>query len=57
MNAAAALVVARIASDLKEGVAVARSAIKRGEAQAKLAKFVEFNGSAEKLIEAEKRFL
>jgi anthranilate phosphoribosyltransferase len=57
MNAAAALVVARIASDLKEGVAVARSSIKSGKAQAKLEKFVEFNGSAEKLIEAEKRFL
>jgi anthranilate phosphoribosyltransferase len=57
MNAAAALVVARIARDLKEGVAVARSAIKSGKAQDKLARFVKFDGNEEKLVEAEKRFL
>jgi anthranilate phosphoribosyltransferase len=57
MNAAAALVVARISRDLKEGVAAARSAIKSGEAQELLTKFVTFNGVVEKLAEAEKKFL
>lgn len=57
MNASAALVVARIADDLKEGIPLARAAIKSGEAQTKLEQLVKFGGDEEKLREAEKNYL
>jgi anthranilate phosphoribosyltransferase len=57
MNASAALVVGRIASDLKDGIVLARAAIRDGRAQAKLSQLVNYGGGAEKLREAEKKFL
>ena len=42
LNAAAALVAARIAADLKEGVAIGAEAIDTGEAAATLAKLRKF---------------
>jgi anthranilate phosphoribosyltransferase len=57
MNAAASLVISRIASDLKEGVPLARRAIKAGEASAKLGQLVEYSGDIEKLRAAEKKYL
>jgi anthranilate phosphoribosyltransferase len=57
MNASAALVVGRIASDLKDGIVLARAAIRDGRAQAKLSQLVNHGGGAEKLREAEKKFL
>jgi anthranilate phosphoribosyltransferase len=57
MNAAAALVVGKIASDLKVGVAIARSTIRSGKAKAKLLEIVGYFGEIEKLREAEKKFL
>jgi anthranilate phosphoribosyltransferase len=57
MNAAAALVVANIASDLKDGIVLARAAVKSGKAQAKLSQLVNYCGNIEKLRVAEKEFL
>jgi len=57
MNAAAALVVANIATDLKDGIVLARAAVKSGKAQAKLSQLVNYCGNIEKLREAEKEFL
>jgi anthranilate phosphoribosyltransferase len=57
MNASAALTVARIADDLKDGVKLARSAIRSGDARTKLAQLVDFCGDISKLREAEKKFL
>lgn len=57
MNASAALVVGKVTHDLKEGVDIARDAIKSGKAQDKLAKLVRYCGDEEKLRETEKRFL
>jgi anthranilate phosphoribosyltransferase len=57
MNAAAALVVAKVAQDLKDGVSVARQSIKDGRAKEKLAQLVKSCGDPEKLAEAEKKFL
>lgn len=54
MNAAAALAVGKVAVDLKDGVAVARQAIKEGRAKEKLAQLVKSCGDFEKLAEAEK---
>jgi anthranilate phosphoribosyltransferase len=56
LNAAAALVVGKIASNLKEGVEFAREAIKSGKARDKLSQMVRYCGDLEKLEEAEKRF-
>lgn len=57
LNASAALVVGRMVNDLKEGIEVARAAIRSGKAQAKLQQLIEYAGDKEKLIEAEKKFL
>lgn len=57
INASAALVVANIADDLKDGIELARTAIKSGKAQAKLSQLVKYCGNVEKLKEAEKKFL
>lgn len=57
LNASAALVVARIAEDLKEGIELARSAIRSGKAQEKLTQFIHYCGDTGKLREAERKFL
>lgn len=56
LNAAAALVVSKISSNLKEGVEYARDAIKNGKASEKLSQLIKYCGDLEKLKEAEKRF-
>lgn len=56
LNAAAALVVGKIASNLKEGVECARDAIKSGKARDKLSQMIRYCGDLEKLKEAEKKF-
>jgi anthranilate phosphoribosyltransferase len=57
LNAAAALVVGKVAQDFKDGVEVAKDAIKSGNAQDKLAQLIKYCGSLEKLKESEKKFL
>ena len=56
LNAAAALVVSKISSNLKEGVEYARDAIKSGKAKDKLSEMIRYCGDLEKLKEAEKKF-
>ncbi|HVX02083.1 MAG TPA: anthranilate phosphoribosyltransferase [Nitrososphaera sp.] len=55
LNASAALVVGRVASDLKEGVKIARHAIKSGQAHEKLAHIISECGNKEALEQAEKK--
>ena len=57
LNASAALVVAKIASDLKDGIALARAAIKNGDGRNKLSQIIQECGDIEKLRDAEKNFL
>jgi anthranilate phosphoribosyltransferase len=57
LNAAAALVVSKIAKDFKDGVEIARDAVKSGKAQDKLSQLVKYCGDLEKLRESEKKFL
>jgi anthranilate phosphoribosyltransferase len=57
MNAAAALAVGKVAADLKEGVVMARQAIKDEKAKEKLAQLITSCGDSGKLTEAEKQFL
>lgn len=57
LNSAAALCVSKIAGDLKEGVELARGAIKSGRARKKLSQLVASCGNPEKLEQAEKKFL
>jgi anthranilate phosphoribosyltransferase len=56
LNAAAALVVSKVASNLKEGVQTASDVIKSGKAQDKLSQMIKYCGDLEKLKEAEKKF-
>jgi anthranilate phosphoribosyltransferase len=56
LNAAAALVISKNASNLKEGVEYARDAIKNGKARDKLFQLIKYCGDLDKLKEAEKRF-
>src|ERR687896_486658 len=56
LNAAAALVVGKISSNLKEGVEEARHAIKSGKARDKLSQLIKYCGDLERLKEAEKTF-
>jgi anthranilate phosphoribosyltransferase len=56
LNAAAAIVVAKIASNFKEGVEIAREAIRSGKAHDKLSQMIKYCGDLEKLKEAEKKF-
>jgi anthranilate phosphoribosyltransferase len=56
LNAAAALVVGKIASNLKEGLEDARQAMKSGKAIDKLSEMIRYCGDLEKLREAEKKF-
>lgn len=57
LNSAAALVVGKVAGDLKEGVEIAHGAIKSGAAGKKLSQLIAGCGSPEKLEQAEKKFL
>jgi len=57
LNAGAALVVSKIAQDFKDGVEIARDAIKSGKAKDKLSQLIEYCGDLEKLEQAEKQFL
>ena len=57
LNASAALVVGKIAKDLKEGVEIAREAVKKGTPQKKLSELIQRCGNKEKLIKAEQEFL
>jgi anthranilate phosphoribosyltransferase len=57
LNAAAALVVGKIAKDFKDGVEIARDAIKSGKAADKLSQLIKYCGDLEKLKESEKKFL
>jgi anthranilate phosphoribosyltransferase len=57
LNTSAALVVGKVAKDLREGVEIARGAIKGGAAQEKLAQLVKNCGNLEMLEQAEKKFL
>lgn len=57
LNASAALVIGKIARDLKEGVEIARAAIKDGGPQRKLSDLIQRCGDASKLKEAERKFL
>ncbi len=54
LNAAAALVIGKIVSNLKEGVEYARLAIKSGKAMDKLYQLIKYCGDLEKLKDAEK---
>ena len=56
LNAAAALVISKNASNLKEGVEYARDAIKSGKARDKLFQLIKYCGDLDILKEAEKRF-
>ena len=57
INSAAALCVSKIAGDLKEGVELARGAIKSGRARKKLSQLVASCGNPEILEQVEKKFL
>jgi anthranilate phosphoribosyltransferase len=57
LNASAALVIGKIAKDLKEGVEIAREAIKEGTPRKKLSELIQLCGDKEKLIKAEQEFL
>ncbi|MBV9666645.1 MAG: anthranilate phosphoribosyltransferase [Nitrososphaeraceae archaeon] len=57
LNASAALVIGKIAKDFREGVEIARSAIKEEKPQKKLAELIYHCGDKEKLVEAEKKFI
>jgi anthranilate phosphoribosyltransferase len=57
LNASAALVIGKVAKDFREGVEIARSAIKEGKAQKKLAELIYYCGDKAKLAEAEKKFI
>jgi anthranilate phosphoribosyltransferase len=57
LNAAAALVVGKVAQDFKDGVEIARDAINSGKAQDRLTQLIKYCGNLEKLKEAEKKFL
>jgi anthranilate phosphoribosyltransferase len=56
LNAAAALVVGKVAPNLKEGIQTASDVIKSGKARDKLSQMIKYCGDLEKLKEAEKKF-
>jgi len=57
LNAAAALLVAKIATNFREGVDLAKEAVKSGKAQDKLSQLIKYCGDLDKLKEAERKFL
>src|SRR5919198_2576455 len=56
LNAAAALLVSKIASNFKEGVGIANETVKSGKAHDKLSEMIKYCGDLEKLKEVEKKF-
>ena len=56
LNAAAALVIGKVVSNLKEGVESARVAIKSGKAMDKLYQLIKYCGDLEKLKNAERAY-
>ncbi len=56
LNAASALVVGKVAPNLKEGIQTASDVIKSGKARDKLSQMIKYCGDLEKLKEAEKKF-
>jgi anthranilate phosphoribosyltransferase len=57
LNASAALTVARISSDIKEGVDIARGALRSGAGRKKLGELIQRCGDSSKLEDAEKKYL
>jgi anthranilate phosphoribosyltransferase len=57
LNASAALVTSQIAADFREGVEIARDAVRDGRAQKLLSEYIRRCGQKETLIKAEKKFL
>ena len=57
LNASAALVIAKASANFREGVELARDAIKDGRAQRKLSEYIRRCGRIQVLLEMEKRFL
>jgi len=57
LNAAAALVISKIAPDFKVGIEIARNSIRNGKAQDKLSQLIKYCGNIEKLEEVEKEIL
>jgi anthranilate phosphoribosyltransferase len=57
LNASAALVIGQVASDFREGIEIARDAVKDGRAQKLLSEYIRRCGKKETLIEAEKKFI
>lgn len=57
LNAAAALVIGKVAPDFRDGVEIAKDVIKSGKAEDKLSQLVKYCGNLEKLKESEKKFL
>jgi anthranilate phosphoribosyltransferase len=57
LNASAALVTGQIAADFREGVEIARDAVRDGRAQKLLSEYIRRCGQKEILSEAEKKFL
>jgi anthranilate phosphoribosyltransferase len=50
-------VIGKVAKDFKEGVEIARSAIKEEKSRKKLAELIYYCGDKAKLTEAEKKFI
>jgi len=57
LNASAALVIGQIASDFREGIEIARDAVRDGRAQKLLSEYIRRCGKKETLVEAEKKFI
>lgn len=57
LNASAALVIGQIASDFREGVEIARDAVRDGRTQKLLSEYIRRCGKKETLIEAEKKYI
>lgn len=57
LNASAALVIGQASTNLREGVALARDAIRDGRAQKQLSDYIRRCGQKQALIDAEKKFL
>jgi anthranilate phosphoribosyltransferase len=57
LNASAALVIGQVASGFREGIEIARDAVRDGRAQKLLSEYIRRCGKKETLIEAEKKFI
>ena len=56
INSAPALVLSKIAKDIKEGVDISRSVIREGKGRNKLRDLIAFCGNKDRLLEIEKNF-